>query len=275
MALSEVWRYDPNLEGTPTPFDVWVEPRTNAPIAVATRFRQSGEGIQLVPESTITIRVRWRSDVSSAALWRDPEGYNWLTDGYVEVGRRSWVDLQLTRYGAITAGVLPQVPVEVIPRGSQDGWELRGAEGERISELVIGQFETAEGFQWPSSGRPKEAVRFTVPSGGFTLNPPGFDGELAVQTGWRVEIDGLEATHMWAKSGSINAGVFDAEYEKVRLSLNDPDALAGTAEIHPLLWPSSQAPTKKASFYFGTDDRLQATNIEALNVGDVVRIPGV
>ena len=41
MALSEVWRYDPNLEGTPTPFDVWVEPRTNAPIAVATRFRQS------------------------------------------------------------------------------------------------------------------------------------------------------------------------------------------------------------------------------------------
>ena len=146
MALSEVWRYDPNLEGTPTPFDVWVEPRTNAPIAVATRFRQSGEGIQLVPESTITIRVRWRSDVSSAALWRDPEGYNWLTDGYVEVGRRSWVDLQLTRYGAITAGVLPQVPVEVIPRGSQDGWELRGAEGERISELVIGQFETAGGI---------------------------------------------------------------------------------------------------------------------------------
>ena len=57
MALSEVWRYDPNLEGTPTPFDVWVEPRTLAPIAVATRFRQSNDGVELVPESTITIRV--------------------------------------------------------------------------------------------------------------------------------------------------------------------------------------------------------------------------
>ena len=155
-----------------------------------------------------------------------------------------------------------------------------GAEGrrrfERISELVIGQFVTVEGFLWTVDGhRPKAAVRFTVPEGGFTLFGPGFDGELAVQTGWAVEVAGLAAvTRMWAKSDAINAGGLQPEYDIVELSLNNSDALAGTATFHPLLWPSSAA-ASKAEFYFGTDDRLVATELADLNVGDVVTIPGV
>ena len=191
------------------------------------------------------------------------------------MGRRQWIDLQLTRYGAITAGVLPQVPVVVVPPGSQDGWELRNADGSRVSELVIGQFLTETGFVWPSRNRPKAAVRFTVPEGGFTLFGPGFDGELAVQTGWVVEVAGLAAvTRMWAKSGAINASGLQQEYDQVALSLNNSEALAGTAMFYPLLWPSAEN-ASAADFYFGTDDRLVTTELADLSIGDVVTIPGV
>ena len=98
------------------------------------------------------------------------------------------------------------------------------------------------GSVWPVvRNRPKAAVRFTVPEGGFTLFGPGFDGELAVQTGWVVEVAGLAAvTRMWAKSGAINASGLQQEYDKVELSLNNScEALAGIAMFHPLLWPSA------------------------------------
>ena len=55
-------------------------------------------GQEYQPSSSQTIRVRYRSDLTTDALLRDAEGRIWRVAEWLEVGRRQWLDLACSTY---------------------------------------------------------------------------------------------------------------------------------------------------------------------------------
>ena len=82
-------------------FDVWAEHRDADPLMVTPREILIGAHAAvpvIYPESTRTVRIRWRAGISIRARWVDQDGNTWKTDGFLEKGRRQWLDVQIFTY---------------------------------------------------------------------------------------------------------------------------------------------------------------------------------
>ena len=105
MALNELWTFDAFQSDSALPRPVWVERRhQGGGVDVAVRLRSNASGELVEPEANVTVRIRWRGDVSALARLVDPTGRLWFVNGYVEVGRRQWIDLSLSAFGLLLSG---------------------------------------------------------------------------------------------------------------------------------------------------------------------------
>lgn len=95
--------------------DVWVTPTLSGALATVGEQVDDG-GIIYAPLSTVTIRTRYRTDVSQRSRWRDETGRVWRTNEIAEVGRRQWLDVSLSTYD-IPAPVEDGDPSFVPPTG--------------------------------------------------------------------------------------------------------------------------------------------------------------
>ena len=137
MALNELWTFDAFQSDSALPRPVWVERRHlgGGGVDVAVRLRSNASGELVEPEANVTVRIRWRGDVSALARLVDPTGRLWFVNGYVEVGRHQWIDLSLSAFGLLLSGGADS-PAPSPPAG----WQLQSAGGVWVDSLVIRRF---------------------------------------------------------------------------------------------------------------------------------------
>ena len=103
-----------------------------------------------VPLQTVTVRMRYRSDLSLASVLKDQEGNDWFVQQILEVGRRKWLDVSVLTYPPAPA----EPPAATWPPAAdsgaqQDGYTLGYRElfvsgfTRRTTEVVSGQSVTA------------------------------------------------------------------------------------------------------------------------------------
>ena len=165
MSFRDRWVLDP-FEGRSDLTSVAVQERPGVVLNVTTRVLEDGDGVIQVPESSKTIRIRWREDISALARWIDPYGREWLTDGFVEVGRRKFIDVSVSRFGFLVSGGSG-------PFVAPDGWVLvdRESPPNPVQELVIDGFVGGRTARVAaSSSADAYGLNFKVPAGGWALS---------------------------------------------------------------------------------------------------------
>ena len=141
MALSEIWKL------VATPNDVrplWAERRTNSPLVSVGPPDADGNS----PLSTVTLRTRYREDITTTVTIESPDGRRWVVSELLEVGRRKYLDLALSTYapGTVVTPTIPdptptdpEQPADFVP---PDGWGIV-ADGAPVSVLTIASAEPA------------------------------------------------------------------------------------------------------------------------------------
>ena len=115
MALSEVWTW----QRTPnTTVPVWAERRLNSPLATVGALLDGQD-----PISTVTVRMRYRRDITSGSTLVGPDGRLWRVSETLEIGRRRFLDLACSTYPLariipdVTPDPEPPTPGYVAPAG--------------------------------------------------------------------------------------------------------------------------------------------------------------
>ncbi|MDE0338418.1 MAG: hypothetical protein OXI80_12165, partial [Caldilineaceae bacterium] len=93
MPRRELWLLNALLAPSAQAFPVWVSVSPESPLATAGAVLGDG----LSPVETITIRTRYRTDVTGNSGFNDPSGRVWLVNEVLRQGRR-WLDVGLSRY---------------------------------------------------------------------------------------------------------------------------------------------------------------------------------
>ena len=204
-------------------------------VDVAVRLRSNAAGELVEPEANVTVRIRWRGDVSALARLVDPTGRLWFVNGYVEVGRRQWIDLSLSAFGLLLSGGADS-PAASPPAG----WQWQDAGGVWVNSLVIRRFFDFR--QHPvNDGNSANYWAFTVTAGDWQLAGDFESGPI--RAGFPVRVGGRSLLltgfyllrnpriDFWAASFNhpVGAGGEWPAYEAlgnegVVLTLRDPDA---------------------------------------------------
>ncbi len=88
--------YNPNKPASQSnqpDYQVWLTPQPDSPLAGVAR-----DVSNFVPESTISVRMRYRGDVRVRSQFTDPAGQEWYVNEWTEVGRRRFIDVSITNY---------------------------------------------------------------------------------------------------------------------------------------------------------------------------------
>ena len=132
-AFETIWLFDKGFSeyfqqrGISIPVETWVAFPSSSPLEVSTagRVERNVRGqADLTPVRSTTIRVRWQDNIQfDLASFHDPEGRFWLVDRFLTVGRRQYVDMEITSYEqtferlADDPGVLIPSPPAPVPTG--------------------------------------------------------------------------------------------------------------------------------------------------------------
>lgn len=139
MALNEVWTL---VLGSDSYSPIWADPqRLDSPLATVGQPR-TFDGVIVEPESTITLRTRYRPDIRVGQALVGPDSRIWYVGELLEVGRHRYLDLALSTYVQETSTVQPPDPLQpsVAARPGTftppASWPFL-AGGEPLEELVI------------------------------------------------------------------------------------------------------------------------------------------
>ena len=180
MPADRIWNLYPNGPGDGVE-QVWVEARGESGLAVAPRLRTIGTGQTVYPLSTRVIRLRWREGITVRTVFVDPDDNTWNVDGWREVGRRQWLDVQVSTFQDATTGDDVTDPVAPAEFTAPAGWILQDGDGNAVQQVTISAFE--HDFFGFLSG-----FRVGVPEGGFQLDGAWDAGMLR----WPATVNGAQ-----------------------------------------------------------------------------------
>ena len=120
-ALDRIWAL--HRAGAPVP--VWVGTASNSPLDDAVfaegEVPRNLRGQANVPRTRSTIRMRWRPDVDwEFDYFKDPDGLTWVVDRYQTIGRRQYLDLDVSGYQGLELSVDPSNPGGLVPAPDPD-----------------------------------------------------------------------------------------------------------------------------------------------------------
>ena len=243
MALNEIWTVVHAVNSF-TP--LWADPRRlDSPLATVGQPRDF-DGILTEPESTITLRTRYRPDIRVGAALVGPDERIWYVNELLEVGRHKYLDLGLSTYLQETSTIQPPDPADPL--------------------------NAVESRKWPASFTPPENWPFLA--GGEPLE------ELVIQTvtehdlyrrqGLFVPIADLtgEAAGEWYTEQHVSQVLRTGNICEWLLASADLGEHLGTNYIDLITYQATEVETGRDS---EPDDLL--TNIEQpLGAGDVLRM---
>lgn len=281
-SFSERWKYDAFRSDERPPESVAVKRLPGRGLNVATRLQEDAQGNLVEPEATITIRIRWRPDLSALARFVDPDSTLWFVNGFEEVGRRRFIDVSLSSYGLLLAGGADEfVPAPTPP----DGWRLEYADDNTWAHtLVVKQFihlfpgVLGHGAFYQIGENPGDtlATRFgflvEIPSRGF-----GIDGQFtagAIRGGFPCRINNRGRELFVAVAQGKPDGTWDASQalKAVNTVPSDND------ELWPLQNPDGRRRTNTFAYLTLIEDQLNPDGIsfgvEVLSIGDRITING-
>ncbi len=138
MALSDIWRIVVTAD---TLRPIWAERRFDSPLATA----GGGQRFGVQPESTVTLRTRYRTDIDTTSALEGPDGRLWFAHETLEVGRRKWLDIGLSTYpGIVTVPDDSGTSTDFDPPA---GWGLM-AGGNPVSSLDVATATYGRGRFW-------------------------------------------------------------------------------------------------------------------------------
>ena len=177
--LRELWTLYPG--GSPTrggTVKLWAQRRAQSPLASVGEVFGGA-----LPIETLTLRMRYRTDVARASGLRDPGGRFWLVNEVLSVGGR-FLDVGLSRYGPLSfpATGAPDGAVRVEPLGTDE----------------------ADGYQWMNDSI-SGANRLYVPGGG-ALEVAVFSGSFIGSPRYIITVGSSDPA--WAWAFAISAGRF-------------------------------------------------------------------
>ena len=142
---------------------VWTE-RTTRTNLVALGEAGAYDVSGLIARESVTMRMRWRADVSLRSVFSDGDGAVWLIERLAEVGRHQWLDVAVTNFvntdGTQTLGVWP---ILTSPYTPQAGWALTDAAGAAVQNLYIRQWN-APSLTFTSTTLPAPTFGFDATS---------------------------------------------------------------------------------------------------------------
>lgn len=136
---------------------VWAERVTRTNL-VALGDVSAYDVTNLIAESSVTLRMRWRSDVTLRSVLADGEGRVWLLERIGEVGRRRYLEVAASAFIGLTGAreeALGQWPHTTDPYTAPAGWSLVDGTNP-VQNIVIRQWRLNE-----SGDRPPPALMFT------------------------------------------------------------------------------------------------------------------
>ena len=119
--LDRVW----NLQTAGQTVPVWVGVATNSPLDDAVfaegEIPRNIRGQANVSRTRSTIRMRWRPDVDwELDYFRDQDDTVWVVDRYQTIGRRQYLDLDVSGYRGLDLSVDPSNPGGLVPAPDPD-----------------------------------------------------------------------------------------------------------------------------------------------------------
>ena len=150
MALDRIYALRPGTDNAKT---LWAEHRLDASLVTVSQPHETPLGIFVQAESEVTLRTRYREDLTANAELLGPDGRFWYVQSWQEVGRRRFTEIALATYGSRLTfpipggGDLPVDPEPVDPVEPVDppvapgpevptGWNLE-RDGAAVTELAI------------------------------------------------------------------------------------------------------------------------------------------
>ena len=114
--LDRIWTLQTGGEAVP----VWVGVASNSPLDDSVfaegEIPRNLRGQANVPRTRSTIRMRWRPDVDwEFDYFKDPDGLTWVVDRFQSVGRRQYLDLDVSGYRGLELSVDPSNPGGLVP----------------------------------------------------------------------------------------------------------------------------------------------------------------
>ena len=104
---------------------MWVGVASNSPLDDAIfaegEIPRNLRGQANVPRTRSTIRMRWRGGLDwEFDYFKDPDGTTWVVDRFQSVGRRVWLDLDVSGYQGLELSVDPSNPGGLVPAPDPD-----------------------------------------------------------------------------------------------------------------------------------------------------------
>ena len=270
--FNEQWRYEPFGDSESGPRRIWVQRLPQYALSTSVRLRETVLEEPEEPESTLTVRVRYQSDISTRGRFTDPDGREWYVNGFEEVGRRRrFVDVSLSYFGLLLSedAIPPQQPPE--------GWRLEDADG-WVATVRIGKFCDGN-LRLISDNDVSRRRGFFVrvpslPATGWRVSGAWSAGEI--RRGFPVDVFGANA-FMTGFSGIDGQGGLSFDGNRIVKAFTDRRGLVAQG-----LWPYIGDTAIGQPDEFGAltivDDRFNPSGVsqylEFLNPADEIEIVG-
>lgn len=146
MALDRIYTLRP---GTDEAKKLWAEHRLDASLVTVSQPHETPLGNFVQAESEVTLRTRYREDLTANAELVGPDGRFWYVQSWAEVGRKRFTEIALATYGGRLTFTIPgggDIPVDPpvdpveppVMTGPEvpTGWNLE-RDGSAVTELGI------------------------------------------------------------------------------------------------------------------------------------------
>lgn len=223
----ERWLLDP--EGTGVVVGVAAQQTLAGPLNTIGDQVEGADGNVYLPLSTITIRVRFRQDVSQRSLWVGPDGRTWRTNEVLKVGRDRYLDVSLSTYDVPDATFEAPGDPDYEP---PTGWLLQYRRPDATATdavydppRFVDQLEVRDIYPLNTYRGTVLCFSVTVPPGGFAV-AAGVN-EFLVRSSDANEVDNLD---VWVPAYSRRLGPASRDFVGFQAA-SDGSAVVGGNDL--------------------------------------------
>ncbi|MCY4057614.1 MAG: hypothetical protein OXG44_06405 [Gammaproteobacteria bacterium] len=227
MGLNRLWRLHrggiADIQAGRAPVGVWVERRDDSSLNTLGPVVQT-QSQELRAVSSMTVRMRFRRDVTLASVFTDDTDRDWSVNEILPVERRRWLDVGLSRY-EVAPDIPAIIPSDPAPSGfvAPDGWGVVNAEGAAVQTLQVTDVWTAYERHYVSAGRFLLPTRRELGHVWFSLLTPRYTGSYGSPYKWAATLRG---------SGGVDVpGVLAVQDETGQTLTGSYDVVATRASI--------------------------------------------
>lgn len=128
---------------------VWAE-RTTRTALVALGDVGAYDTSGLVARESVTLRMRWRADVTLRSVFFDGDGAVWLIERLGEVGRHRWLEAAVSNFVSVDGEqILGVWPMRTAPYTAPRGWGLTDAAGAAVQNVTVRAWAPANNVDDP------------------------------------------------------------------------------------------------------------------------------